>query len=355
MCQKKTFCFFVIFTLFISLFSSCDILDTNTPETTIVTSKDGITQLSISNGWRESRALYEVNFAVTLAVEGADQQNIMVITESKADFAKSINADGYCKIVKETMKTIVDKASTTEDSEVALDNYNALQFALEGEIDSMKLSYIVNIVETPGFFHQIIGFSAQSKMSTNKDKLMSIIKTFGEVEQSTEPNKEVEGSKDKVSDELVEKKVTSNSELFTLVLPDNWVATDKGSDSYDPTQEFSAFDAKANAYVVIYYDNKIDLVDSYSLEEYSESIIDFIDVEMGVVEVLEYDPIAISSYDSKQWEFVYQDGTSLYSQSRIVLETEKYFFEIILNTNKSKYDEYRADYIEMLDSFEIID
>ena len=70
----------------------------------------------------------------------------------------------------------------TEPKEIQVNGQPAVQFELSGEIDKIKISYLITLVETDGNFTQLLFWTLQSRMDEKRDMFINASSTFKEIQ-----------------------------------------------------------------------------------------------------------------------------------------------------------------------------
>ncbi|HEX8491406.1 MAG TPA: hypothetical protein VF658_01065 [Pyrinomonadaceae bacterium] len=156
---------------------------------TVLTSADGRYQLTIPGDWREDSALLEE--AILKASNRVSELYVVVLTESKEDFADDVTLEKYTTLTRDSMKANVVSPEVTEPVPTNISGNPAMEYELRGTVDSMKVAYINTTVETPGHFHQIIAWTLRSRFDKNQAALREVTKTFREVAGARPPTSNV--------------------------------------------------------------------------------------------------------------------------------------------------------------------
>lgn len=139
------------------------------------TSEDGSVQVIASEDWKTTD-IHEQ--AILQIANRAKNKYIIVIDESKVDFADKTTIFDFAKLVLDGMKETTENVSVSEPTKVIINNYPGLQYYFQGEVDKIKVSYNISLIDTPETFYQVIAWSLQSNFDEYKEEFKTIISTF---------------------------------------------------------------------------------------------------------------------------------------------------------------------------------
>lgn len=140
------------------------------------TSEDGSLQLVASDDWKTNNTLNEQ--AMLQIANLAKDKYLIIIDESKIDFADNTTISDYASLVIEGLEGTAENVSVSEPTEVTINNNPALQYEFHGEVDKVKISFNVTVIKTPDSFYQVLAWSLQSSFDEHKEEFKSIISTF---------------------------------------------------------------------------------------------------------------------------------------------------------------------------------
>lgn len=145
----------------------------------VVKTSDGYAQLSFPKEWKSTTSPNpETKLFCTDGKSG-----IAIIHDNKSIFSDDMTIEDYCSLVTENMTGRIDNPVTTEAKSVKINNYPALQFELQGELQKIKFKYLVSVVETDGGYYQLLAYSNQSDYSKFKNNYIKIFNTFKEIKK----------------------------------------------------------------------------------------------------------------------------------------------------------------------------
>ena len=152
---------------------------------TVLTSADGKYQLTIPGDWREDGALHDE--AILKASNRLSELYVIVLTESKQDFADDVTLETYTTMTRDAMKGNLGSPEATEFVKTSVSGNPAMQYELRGTISNMKAAYINTTVETSEHYHQIIAWTLNSRFDKNQAALREVVQTFREVAGARPP------------------------------------------------------------------------------------------------------------------------------------------------------------------------
>lgn len=142
-------------------------------------SADGKVQLTAGNDWKQDDQLNsEAGLQISNRIA---EKYVIVISETKDNFAADMKLEDYYNIISDNMKQAVTSSTFQGPVDVTVNGSPAKQFEVHGEVDKTKVGYIVTVVETGTGFHQIISWTLENKFEKHKDELMEVSRSFTEL------------------------------------------------------------------------------------------------------------------------------------------------------------------------------
>ena len=149
----------------------------------VLTSTDGTCQITVPGSWSSETDLNPE--AVLQASNRLQEEYIVIIRESKADFGKKANLDFVTGVIHDQLqKSLSSDAVLSEATTSSVGNYSARQFEASGEVQNIKVKYLYTVVETPESYYQLITWSLVSKFDANRPQLLEVVNSFKEVSDS---------------------------------------------------------------------------------------------------------------------------------------------------------------------------
>lgn len=172
------------FALVVSLLLGCNFVQTvkreieNAGKPQVLTSADGRYQITVPGTWRRDP---ELNAEAALAASNrAAEMYVVVISESKEDFADDVTLDTFTEVTRQHMMSKVADADANPPASVTVSGYPARQYTLRGTVEKFKAAYLITLVQTPGGFHQIIAWTLNSRYDKNFGTLLEVTDSFKE-------------------------------------------------------------------------------------------------------------------------------------------------------------------------------
>ncbi|WIV19190.1 hypothetical protein QPK24_23230 [Paenibacillus polygoni] len=153
--------------------------DQNT-ELTTLTSDDKKAEITIP-----ATMSYEMELSPDADIQASRMQQeeyMMVLRESKDTFADNFTLTDYSTAVTDSMSQTLLNATLTDPKEMEVNGQPAVQYELSGEIDKIKISYLITLVETEGNFTQLLFWTLQNQMDEKRDMFINAASTFKEVQ-----------------------------------------------------------------------------------------------------------------------------------------------------------------------------
>jgi hypothetical protein len=146
----------------------------------VITAMDSKSELTVPGGWSVKTDLHED--AQLQVADLISQQYLIVISESKADFAKDLTLKEYTEMIKQNPKETVADAEFSEIKSTLVGGYPANQFEATGSVDKIRIKWLFTIIDAPKNFHQIVAWSTPSRFEKNREIFVNTINSFREVE-----------------------------------------------------------------------------------------------------------------------------------------------------------------------------
>lgn len=163
------------------LTDSPDLADSGADEGEEITldGSDGKTSMTLPAGWQDMPGLNPEASIQAAKVTMSDENYLLVISEGKADFSDDTALEDYMSLIKDTqMQQAVANANFTEPEATTINGNSAYQFEVRGEVEKVKIGYLVTLVESADDFHQVIFWTTDQKLDTNKQAMQEALQTF---------------------------------------------------------------------------------------------------------------------------------------------------------------------------------
>lgn len=146
----------------------------------ILKSNDGLSQITLFEGWREQKGLNEK--AEIEASNPITNNFIIVLSESKLDF-NHMTLDKHSEATRSILLEAIKDPKVEGPFPLKINGYPAVQYKITGAVDDLNPVYLHTTVETPKNFHQVLAWTLVSKFEKNKVELQKVIASFKEIKQ----------------------------------------------------------------------------------------------------------------------------------------------------------------------------
>ncbi|BBI33024.1 hypothetical protein [Cohnella abietis] len=156
---------------------------TNTPksssETEVKTSEDGKLEITIPKGWDDKVEL--MPDADIQAMNGREEEYLVILRESKSDFADDFSLEEYRDIIIDNMAGSLINANVSEPKKLVINGMSALQYEISGEMDKLKVSYLATIIESDNNFTQVLFWTLLNRMENKREAFAKAASTFKDI------------------------------------------------------------------------------------------------------------------------------------------------------------------------------
>lgn len=139
-------------------------------------SEDGSESLFAPKSWISDTALN--NEASIQISNRMKEKYVIVITEEKELFSEGLTLAEYTELVNEMMQGSINNVSATDIQDTTVNGKNAQHFELAGDVQNIKVTYFITVVESDNKFHQIIGWTLTPKVQDNKAEILEVMNSF---------------------------------------------------------------------------------------------------------------------------------------------------------------------------------
>ncbi|MFS0556760.1 RDD family protein [Brevibacillus sp. 179-C9.3 HS] len=151
----------------------------HTPTEEIFYSKDKKLQIAAPSDWGKDSSLHdEAGLAISNRYK---EKYLLVLSDSKQELDSSFTLQDYTDSIAANILVAAEDVSVDKPNLTVVDNQVAVQFNAKGEIDGIKVAYIVTLVETPTHFHQIMAWTEERRFDSLKQELQKVSSSFREV------------------------------------------------------------------------------------------------------------------------------------------------------------------------------
>ena len=142
----------------------------------VALAKDNSCKISIPASWVENPKLKED--AVIVANDSGQNQFVMILRDGKQDYTGNL-AD-YAREATDRMLKKLTSSQTGLRGSTSVQGRSAIQEAVHGEINHLRISYFITYIEGETAFYQVICWSLESKETGTKPIFEKIANSFRE-------------------------------------------------------------------------------------------------------------------------------------------------------------------------------
>ena len=144
----------------------------------LLLSTDGHSQITIPPSWRSMPELG--GEGVVRAGDVLADEFLLVITETKVDFAAQVDLAKYGEIVIGAMEKTLMNPTVGPPIGLTIGGRPALQYELHGTVDLINIGYLVTVIDGVTHYHQVLAWTSKSKLAAARASLQRTIATFRE-------------------------------------------------------------------------------------------------------------------------------------------------------------------------------
>lgn len=152
---------------------------------TTLTSADGKFQLTVPGGWRDDPELHEE--ATLRASNRMQEMYAVVISENKEDFDAGMTLQEFAALSRTATMGNVQGAEAGPPAPAQVGGYPALEYEMRGVVESINVTYLNTLVETPAHFHQIVTWTLRTRFDQNRATLREVAQSFREADAGAPP------------------------------------------------------------------------------------------------------------------------------------------------------------------------
>jgi len=143
-----------------------------------VIADDNVTRMRVPTSWKKHPELTDI-----AGIEYANlqrEQYLIVISESKADFASSTDVFVYNDLLEQNLRDSIENFQVKYRGEVKINGMNGLKYEMRGEIDNIKIAYLKVALEGEDHFHQLLFWTVPTRWRTNLEQFEEALVSFTE-------------------------------------------------------------------------------------------------------------------------------------------------------------------------------
>lgn len=144
--------------------------------TAVVAGTDGVAEVTRPAGWVHTPGLNE---EATIQIASPMRElYLVVLSESKVDFASGTTMDWYSTLTRDHMAQTGTIRHQSGPTRLIVGGYDAVQWEIHATVDMLNVVFLHTVVDTPGHFHQVLGWTLESRFEGGRGELQSTIESF---------------------------------------------------------------------------------------------------------------------------------------------------------------------------------
>ncbi|ANS75528.1 hypothetical protein AWM70_13735 [Paenibacillus yonginensis] len=155
------------------------VLGSAASDISLVTSSDHHASITIPEGWSKDSGL--ASGADIQASHPSTEDYIVVLREDRSGFSPNTTINDYSKLVSSNMKEAIQNAKQEIPEQITIGGLTALQYVITGEVDKVKISYLVTIIASKDHFTQVLMWTRSDLFEAKKQNYLYIVNTFREL------------------------------------------------------------------------------------------------------------------------------------------------------------------------------
>lgn len=306
-------------------------------------SVDGSVQLTLSDEWNEDDDLNRG--AIIGAAKYEAEKYTIVLPTQKSSLSDDATLEDYYESMAASMEESVVNYAEDQHEELTINGLDAVQYVVSGEVDSVKIVYLITLIESEHRFYQLASWTLPSMYDSYEAEYKEIANSFT-VSADAE---EAAINEDPLSEDIAKTFVSPDGDV-QLDVPEGW---EEDLTVSNPSADFILSSADMMKYLMVIRDAKADLTDELTLNEYQE-LLEEMTKTTGIEEYESTTPVSleINGSDAVQYEVVGSiQGVKLHYLYTIV-ESDDYFHQIMLWSDQSMFPSQKELFEEISASYE---
>lgn len=326
--------------------------DSNSDNTNFFTSSDGQVQLNPGKGWVEDPTLSKQ--AILGVSERKKEKYVMVNIVSKSDMADGATLDDYKTLFITNTEATVNDFEESNNKHTTVDSSPAQLFEITGEVQKVKVHYLVALVDKGNSFYQIVTWSTKSKFESNKQDLLNAIESFEVLKETQVDSDAAVPSKSTDSEDNIDEQ---NSETTTMTSDDKKMeitipAYMSEELELSPIADIQASRSLQEEYMMVIRESKEVFAEDTSLRDYYDAIL--VSMKENLTNTKQTDPqeIQINGQSALQFELNGEIDKIKISYLITLVETDGNFTQLLFWTLQNRMDDKREMFIQASSTFE---
>ncbi|MHA0855701.1 PsbP-related protein [Paenibacillus sp. CMAA1364] len=139
-------------------------------------SEDGLLTITLPASWIEHPNL--VQDASIQASKTDTEDYVGVISEEKELFGDGTTLEDYHKLIADQMEGSLEGVKISDPLKTKVDERDALQFEISGEVGKVKIAYLITVVDHPTHYTQVILWTLEQYFKDKKPGYQDITNTL---------------------------------------------------------------------------------------------------------------------------------------------------------------------------------
>ncbi len=147
---------------------------------TVVTSTDGKCQVTVPGGWSTKTNMHKE--AQLQVANERKEAYCIVLSESKESLGGKMDYREHSQFTFDNLKASVDGATVVRGpTDMQINGRSAVQYEISGKAQNLAVTYLHTTVDGEHGIHQVLAWSLQSNMESNRKTLEDVIASFKEL------------------------------------------------------------------------------------------------------------------------------------------------------------------------------
>lgn len=112
------------------------------------------------------------------ASRAAQEDYLIVLHERKDTFEDGFTMEDFHTAINDNMTNTLANPVQTEPKQIKVNGQPAIQYEVTGEVDKVKVAYLVTLVETDEHYTQVLFWTLQNRMDEKRDMFLEAASTF---------------------------------------------------------------------------------------------------------------------------------------------------------------------------------
>lgn len=143
-----------------------------------VSAEDGMSRVELPTNWKHYPELNDI--AGIEYVNLAREQYFLVISEPRSDFTDNMDVYSYSDLLMDNYRASLDNLQVKYLGEIRINEMPGLKHELRGEVDDVRLVYLMAALEGKTHYHQLVFWTSASRWERSRNVFEEVLETFTE-------------------------------------------------------------------------------------------------------------------------------------------------------------------------------